>query len=249
MQNEAMAMASKPCLAIIPARGGSKGLPGKNIRPLAGLPLIVHALRCAQSVQSIAKTIVSTDSQEIADVVRAHGGEVPFLRPAELAQDNTPTLPVLRHALEHMESVNFSRFESVLLLEPTSPGRLPEDIDAAFALLDRNPAADGVIDCSQPDWNPFYVGVIEKAGFLAPAFPEMDKFTRRQDVPEFLRINGLVYLWRSDFIRTTQDRWLSGHHVPLLVPEERAISIDTESEFQMAELKIDQGVLNLPWLK
>ncbi|MEO6775187.1 MAG: acylneuraminate cytidylyltransferase family protein, partial [Kofleriaceae bacterium] len=91
------------CLAIIPARGGSKGLPGKNIRPLAGLPLLVHALECARAAGSVlARTIVSTDSEEIADVARRAGGDVPFLRPAELAGDRVPTMPVLVHALDEL---------------------------------------------------------------------------------------------------------------------------------------------------
>ena len=146
-----------PCLAIIPARGGSKGLPGKNIRPLCGLPLIAHSISCAKLVPRIARTIVSTDSEEIADVARMHGGDVPFLRPAELAGDNTPTMPVLVHALGELERRDGRVYNSVLLLEPTSPGRLPEDLDAAFRVLDADPAADGAVGCSQPSFSPLKV--------------------------------------------------------------------------------------------
>src|SRR5262249_42221360 len=101
-----------PCLAIVPARGGSKGLPGKNIRMLAGLPLIAHALACARMVPRIRRTIVSTDSEEIAEVARAHGGEVPFLRPPELAQDTSPMMPVLAHALDEVERGEGQRYGS-----------------------------------------------------------------------------------------------------------------------------------------
>src|SRR5262249_24850855 len=159
-----------PCLAVIPARGGSKGLPRKNIRPLAGLPLLVHSIRCASMVPRLASTVVSTDSEEIATVAKAAGARVPFIRPAALAQDDTPTMPVLKHALLHIEETDGREFRSVLLLESTSPGRLPEDIAVAFSLLADDPQADGVVACSAPSFNPFYVGVVERAGYLSPAF-------------------------------------------------------------------------------
>src|SRR5690348_11806624 len=137
-------MSLDPCLAVIPARGGSKGLPRKNIRPLAGLPLLVHSLRCTARVPRIARTIVSTDDAEIAEVARAHGGDVPFIRPAELARDDTPMLPVLKHALLEVERLEGRTYGSLLLVDPTSPGRLPGDIDSAFAILDADASADGV---------------------------------------------------------------------------------------------------------
>src|SRR5271154_2273993 len=118
-------MSIQPVLAVIPGRGGSKGLPGKNIRPLAGLPLICHSIRLSKLCVEIAKCIVSTDSEEIAAVARECGAEVPFLRPAELARDDTPMGPVLRHALTEMESRQRCRYGSVLLLSPASPARLP----------------------------------------------------------------------------------------------------------------------------
>lgn len=236
-----------PCLAVIPARGGSKGLPGKNIRPLAGLPLLVHSLRCAERAQRIARTVVSTDSDEIAAVARAAGGDVPFMRPAELAGDRAPTIPVLVHALDEVEKLEGRKFGSVLLLEPTSPGRLPEDISRAFEILDGDAGADGVVACSRPSWNPFYVGVVERDRYLAPAF-EGAAAARRQDVPPFLRINGALYLWRSEFLRRAPDRWLAGKHLPLEIPEERAFSIDDLYEFQLAELHLAHKLVELPWL-
>jgi len=237
-----------PCLAVIPARGGSKGLPGKNIRPLCGLPLIAHSIECARRVPRIARTIVSTDSEDIAAIARAHGGDVPFLRPAELAQDSTPTLPVLVHALDELERRDGQTYASLLLLEPTSPGRLPEDIDAAFRILDADPAADGAIGCSQPAFNPFYVGVVEQQGYLARAFPGVAA-VRRQDVPPFLRINGTLYLWRTELVRRAQSSWLdAGRYRAVEIPEQRAFSIDDLYEFQQAELAINAGLVRLPWL-
>jgi N-acylneuraminate cytidylyltransferase len=237
-----------PCLAVIPARGGSKGLPGKNIRDLAGLPLIVHSLRCAERVPRLARTIVSTDSEEIADVVRAAGGDVPFMRPPELATDVTPTIPVLVHALDAIERAEGRTFETLLLLEPTSPGRIPDDIGRALAILDADPDADGVIACSQPAFNPFYVGVVERDGYLTPAF-EGHARARRQDVQPFHRINGAVFLWRTSFIRRAPAEWVTaGRHRMLEIPEERAFSIDDAQELALADLMLRNGLVELPWL-
>jgi N-acylneuraminate cytidylyltransferase len=242
-----MASDLDPCLAVIPARGGSKGLPGKNVRPLAGLPLLVHALRCAERVPRIRRTVVSTDSEEIAAVARAGGGEVPFLRPAELAGDRTPTIPVLQHALAELERRDGVRYGSLLLLEPTSPGRLPEDVERAFALLDANPAADGVVACSRPHFNPLYVGVVQKDGYLARAF-DGAAHVRRQDVPDFFRITGALYLWRREFLARTGPVWMEGRHLLLEIPELRAFSIDDAQDFAMAELAVTGGLVKLPWL-
>lgn len=236
------------CLAIIPARGGSKGLPGKNILPLAGLPLLVHSLRCAQIATRITRTIVSTDSEEIAAVARAAGGDVPFLRPSELATDHTPTMPVLVHALETLERSG-ERYDSVLLLEPTSPGRLPDDIDRALELLGSDAEADGVVACSRPSFNPFYVGVVARERYITPAFPSGGAHTRRQDAPDFLRINGALFLWRSEFLRRTPSEWVTaGRHLPLEIPETRAFSIDDADELRLAELMLGSGLVRLPWL-
>jgi N-acylneuraminate cytidylyltransferase len=237
-----------PCLAVIPARGGSKGLPGKNIRDLAGLPLIVHSLRCAERVPRLARTIVSTDSEEIADVVRAAGGDVPFMRPPELATDVTPTIPVLVHALDAIERAEGRTFETLLLLEPTSPGRIPDDIERALAILDEDPDADGVVACSQPAFNPFYVGVVERDGYLTPAF-EGHARARRQDVQPFHRINGAVFLWRTSFIRRAPAEWVkAGRHRMLEIPEQRAFSIVDAQELALADLMLRNGLVELPWL-
>lgn len=236
-----------PCLAVIPARGGSKGLPGKNIRPLAGLPLIVHSIRCAERVPRIRRTVVSTDSAEIAAVAREAGAQVPSLRPAELARDDTPTIPVLQHVLAELERAEGTVYGSVLLLEPTSPARLPEDVERAFALLDADPEADGAVGCSRPHFNPLYVGVVERAGYLAPAF-EGRMHVRRQDAPPFFRINGAVYLWRRAFLARTGPAWLEGRHRLVELPERRAFSIDDADDLAHAELAVGSGLVRLPWL-
>ena len=239
-------MSVHPILAIIPARGGSKGLPGKNIRPLAGLPLIAHSLRLAKLCPEIARCIVSTNDAAIRDVARAHGGDVPFHRPEELARDDTPMTPVLQHALRETEASEGRTYGSVLLLDPTSPGRLPDDVTRAVALLEADPNAQGVMACSIPTFNPFWVGVVEQGAYLAPAFPG-EEYARRQDVPKFLRINGALYLWRRDFIERGAS-WRDVPHRALELPEARAFSIDDLYEFQLAEQLIAAGLVELPWL-
>lgn len=244
-----MTRTARPSLAIIPARGGSKGLPGKNIRDLGGLPLLIHSVRCARLAPVIDRVIVSTDSAEIAEVAGKHGAAVPFMRPPELARDDTPMMPVLAHALTEMERIDGRRYETVVLLDPTSPGRLPEDIDKAFALLDEAPDADGAVACSEPHFNPIWVGVFDRGGYLAPAFPDSAELSRRQDVPRFLRINGALYVWRSDFVRAAPINWRLGRNRVLEIPEARAFSIDNRFEFDLVEALLQRDMLEFPWLK
>jgi len=234
------------CLTIVPARGGSKGLPGKNIRPLAGLPLLVHSLRCAALAPSVTRTIVSTDSEEIAEVARAHGADVPFLRPAELATDAAAMMPVLEHAVRVIEQEEGSAYDSVLLLEPTSPARLPEDIERSLELLAADPEADSVIAVSQPTFNPFWVGVVRDGRYLRAAVPELANFARRQDVPEFLRINGALDLYRR---ATVEPDGPHDRRVPLEIPESRAFSIDEAWEFSVLEALLEAGIVRFPWLE
>ncbi len=241
----------KPILCVIPARGGSKGLPGKNIRPLAGLPLIAHSIRCAQSCCELSRIIVSTDSPEIAEVAKVHGAAVPFLRPAELATDTAPMMGVLRHALQTMEALDKTRFESVLLLDPTSPGRHPSDIAEAAKKLHATADADAVIGVSQPEFNPYWHCMVEEQGYLAPLIAGASRFTRRQAVPAVYRINASLYLWRREFLLAERsDRWIeTGKLVALEIPEARAIHIDDIDEFKRADVMVSAGLVRFPWLE
>jgi CMP-N,N'-diacetyllegionaminic acid synthase len=234
-------------LALIPARGGSKGLPGKNIRPLAGLPLIEHSLRLARLCPEVARTVVSTDSEQIAAVARAAGGEV-LERPAELAADETPMHPVLRHALEVLDR-DGSEYELLLLLDPTSPGRLPEDVVAAHRLLASAPAGDGVVSVSEPPFNPIWHAVVERDGYLEPLIPDARTYGRRQDLPRVLRINAALYLFRGSFVRRESETWMKGRHLALEIPEERAFHIDSAADFRRAEVALAAGLVELPWLR
>lgn len=238
-------------LAVIPARGGSKGLPGKNVRTLAGLPLIAHSIALARLCPDIRRAIVSTDSPEIADVARAFGGDVPFLRPAALAQDDTPMWPVVQHALravEEEEADGSSRFDYVVLLDPTSPGRLPEHVAGARQRLAAVPDADGIVGVSRPDFNPLWHCVVERDGWMSDLVPGASAYVRRQDVPAVYRINATLYVWRADFVRRATDWRRDGRHLIYEVPEVHAIHIDDGDEFARAEVAIREGLVRLPWL-
>jgi CMP-N-acetylneuraminic acid synthetase len=243
-------LSTGPVLAVIPARGGSKGLPGKNIRPFAGLPLIAHSILLARLCPEIDRCIVSTDNEEIANVAREQGGDVPFLRPAELALDTTPTWPVLQHALCEMEKLEGRRFESLLLLDPTSPGRLPADVTQSLAMLESDPRAVGVVAVSEPHFNPRWTCVEAREGYMVQSFPQTQTYIRRQDVPRTFRINALLYLWRREHILLESEHGMyTKPHLMLPVPEDRAVHIDEISDFQIAELMVREGLVNFPWLK
>lgn len=241
-------MSIHPVLAVIPARGGSKGLPGKNIRPLAAIPLIGHSIRCAKMTPEIDRIIVSTDSEEIAAVARGEGAEVPFTRPAELAGDTTAMWPVMRHALEHMEAIDGAPYGSLLLLDPTSPGRRPGDIRKALQLLEADPSCDGVIGVSEPEFNPYWHCVIDDNGYMRDLISGAERFSRRQDVPKVYRINATLYLWRRDFV-ISADNWRTGRLKMLEVPESRAFHIDEIEQFELTEVRLERKMVELPWLK
>lgn len=235
-------------LAVVPAREGSKGLPDKNVRPLSGMPLLVHSLRTAEQCTAVQRCVVSTDSERIAEIARAYGGDVPFLRPAELATDTAPTMLALRHALETVEAEEGRSYDAVLLLEPTSPVRDPDHLSAAIDRLVTSPALDGVVSVSEPAFKPSWVGVREAAdGVVERYYEEGRGVTRRQDAPRFLRINGNFYVWRSEFVRRSEGPWLDeGHHGMIEIHESLAFSIDDEFEFTVIEALQTAGVITLP---
>lgn len=239
-------------LAVVPARGGSKGLPGKNTRPLAGLPLIGHSLRAAGLISAVTRCVVSTDSPEIAEVARSLGGDVPFLRPPELAADDTPMAPVLRHALAEVEAEEGTPYDLLVLLDPTSPAREPGDVDDAVARLQARPDWDGVISVSAPVFHPVWVGVRPAADDPERAeryFADGTGVTRRQELGRYLRINGNFYVWRAEFVRRMQTSWFDeGRHGFVEISESRAFAIDYRYEFDLVAALLAQGFLRFPWL-
>jgi len=240
--------ASESVLAVLPARGGSKGLPGKNIRPLAGIPLIGHSILMARSCTEIDRVVISTDSLEIAEVAQRFGGDVPFMRPEELAQDDTPIWPVLGHALRTVEETERRSYDYLLLLDPTSPGRLPKDIAGALSRLAAARDADGIVGVSQPPFNPMWTCVVENDGWMMDLVADGGRYTRRQDVPTVYRINATLYIWRTEYVRSNARSWRDGRHLLYEVPEVRSVHIDSSEDFAHAELLLQTGMVQFPWV-
>lgn len=227
-----------PVLAIIPARGGSKGVPGKNVRRLAGRPLVEYAARAARESGVIDRIIVSTDSPEIAELACAAGIEVPFMRPAALAEDDTPMLPVLRHALDELAADGWIP-EIIVLLQPTSPLRRPEHIRDAVRML-RQTGADSVVSVVEVPrhLSPDYLMRIED-GVLRPFLPDGARVTRRQDARPAYSRDGTVYAFR----RTTLERFGSIYGEdcrPLWLDPADSLSIDSPADWAEAERILDR---------
>ncbi len=223
-------------LAIVPARSGSKGVPGKNVRPLAGRTLLDYVARAAQESGCIDRIVLSTDAPEIAEAGRRAGLEVPFMRPAELAQDDTAMLPVIQHALRHLAQDGYVP-DTIVLLQPTSPLRRGTHIADALRAL-RETGADSAVTVVQvpPHLSPDYVMRIDGAT-LRPFLPDGLQVTRRQDArPAYYR-DGTVYA----FTRATLERFgnIYGERcAPVLVAADESLSIDTPDDWAAAERRL-----------
>jgi CMP-N,N'-diacetyllegionaminic acid synthase len=219
-------------LAVIPARGGSKGVPRKNLKALGGLPLIAWTIRAAAAAKGLSRVIVSTDDAEIATVSREHGAEVPFMRPADLATDSAKSIPVIQHALKAAETGD-KPFDAVLMLQPTTPFRTAADIDAAVERLDQT-GADSVISVIDVGgYHPARMKYLEEDRLVDPPFCEAYENQPRQELRTMYLRNGAIYLTRRDILL---DGSFKGRDCRALVmPEERSTNIDTLNDFQLAE--------------
>lgn len=229
-------------LALIPARGGSKGIPKKNIRPLAGKPLINYTIEAALQSRYQIRVVVSTDDEEIAKIARAAGAEVPFLRPAELAQDETPTFPVVQHALQWLEQHEAYQPKLVVLLQPTSPLRRPEHIDRALELI-LSSEADSVVSLCEAEHSPYWMKKVDAEGRVSPFISIEEEYTRRQDLPKVYRLNGAIFVTRSEVIMR-KNRLLGDDTRAYIMEQDDSIDIDTELDFKLAELLIKERWYN-----
>jgi CMP-N-acetylneuraminic acid synthetase len=220
-------------LGVVPARGGSKGIPGKNLRAIAGRPLLAYTADAARGSRRLTRTIVSTDDAAIGDAARALGLEVPFMRPADLALDTTPMLPVLQHAARAMRDAGFAA-EAVVLLQPTSPLRRAEHIDRAVDLLEAT-GADSVVSVVEVphQFNPVSVMRLEN-GRLAP-FLDGPLVARRQDKPRVFARNGpAVLAVRSAVLERGS---LYGDDCrPLLMADEESVDLDSPADVARLEV-------------
>jgi len=221
-------------LGVIPARGGSKGLRRKNLRTLAGKPLVAHAIEAARASRCLSRAIVSTDDEEIAAVARAWGGDVPFLRPARLGGDDVAQIDVVRHAVFAVEAESGARVDVVVLLQPTAPLRTADDIDATVALLLES-GADAAFTVSEPlHDNPHVAYTLDEGGRAHPLHPTGVAATRRQVLPRTYVRNGAVYAARRETI-IGKHSFYGDDARAHVIPPERAINIDSELHLALAE--------------
>ena len=220
-------------LAIIPARGGSKGIPRKNIKPLMGKPLIGWSIDVAKQASCIDRVIVSTEDQEIASVARELGADVPFMRPAELAADETPSIAPVLHVIEQL-----SEFDWVLLLQPTSPLRSAEDIDGIWQFCqDRNsPSAVAVTEVGK---HPYWMYQSDAEHRLQPFIKGRPDVTRRQDLPSAYVLNGAFYLARIEWL-LKQGGFVGPETLGYVMPPERSVDLDTPQDWRWVEFLIEQ---------
>lgn len=209
-------------LAVIPARGGSKGVPRKNVRLLGGKPLIAWTIDAARESGTIDRIIISTDDREIAATAVAWGGEVPFMRPAELARDDAPGDAPFRHAAGQMPG-----FDIAVLLQPTSPLRNAADIDGCVALAVKTgrPVASVTESSKHPAWMFTLEG-----GVMSPVVPDLAQATRRQDLPPVYALNGAVYVMKMSNLGEGQPL-VSSDTAAYVMPPERSVDVDAEIDF------------------
>ncbi|ACD97105.1 acylneuraminate cytidylyltransferase family protein [Trichlorobacter lovleyi] len=232
-----MDMTHKKCgvLGLIPARGGSKRLPRKNLLTLVGQPLISYTIQAGLQANCIDELMVSTDDHEIAQVALAWGARVPFMRPCELARDDTSTFEVVRHALDYYKEVEGKLFEYVALLQPTSPLRSGEDIDNAMVFL-RKKNADSVISVSELDHSPLWCNTLPDDLSMRTFLREDVKYKRSQELETYYRLNGAIYLCRTVQLLKEQTFFLKDHVYAHVMAREKSIDIDTSLELKLCEI-------------
>jgi CMP-N,N'-diacetyllegionaminic acid synthase len=227
-------------LALVPARGGSKGLPRKNLLPFAGRPLIAWTIESALGSALVDRTVVTTDDEEIAAVSRQAGADVPFLRPAGLALDTSPSIDAVLHALDWIEANDGQVFDYLALLEPTSPLRAPDDLDRAVRLLAHNhDSADAVVSVGEIHMeHPSIAKRVDEAGFVAPYLPDAATVTRRQDLGAALFPYGVVYLAKVDVLRDVRT-FYPRRTLPLPIARWQGYEIDDAYDLVCAEAVLD----------
>jgi CMP-N,N'-diacetyllegionaminic acid synthase len=220
-------------LAIIPARGGSRGVPRKNIQMVAGRPLIAWTIDAARSASVVTRIVVSTDSDEIADVARRSGAEVPLMRPRELAEDDTPGIAPVLHTVEWLRHHECYEPLHVVVLQPTSPLRSAADIDAAMALRTRRDAAAVVSVCPTPH-HPAWTKSIDAEGYLTNLGGSDDTTPRQQLAPAYV-LNGAIYLIRRDVLLERRSLY-ADRTCAYVMPIERSLDIDSPWDLHIADL-------------
>jgi CMP-N-acetylneuraminic acid synthetase len=220
-------------LGVTPARGGSKGIPRKNLAVVAGKPLIGHTIEVALAISEIDLFIVSTDDEEIAAVAKSFGVDVPFMRPSCLAADSAAMLPVLKHALLEVEKTSQDKVDTLVLLDPTAPLRTAEDIKGAIHLY-RNSDCDAVISASPSLKNPYFNMLRARGDYCELVIPHDPPITRRQDAPEVFDMNTVVAVFSRDSVLDSEQRVPKRTKI-FEVPRRRALDLDSPEDLHLLE--------------
>lgn len=220
-------------IAIIPARGGSKGIPKKNIKMLSGQPLIYYTIKAAQESKYISKIIVSTDSLEIAEAAKALGGQVPFLRPSELAEDTSKAIDVYLYTVEKLNALNEEIIDFAVLL-PTSPLRTAEDVDKAIEIFYKNNAKT-VVSVVEAEHPPAWYKRINDEGILEDYFSAGDNGVNRQEAEKTYLPNGAIYIFNYDSLKTNYNYYNDATY-PYIMSREKSVDIDSPLDFRIAEM-------------
>ena len=220
-------------VCVIPARAGSKGVPGKNVRLLGGKPLIAHSIGHAKQSRYIDRIVVSTDGPQIVAAAREAGAEVPFMRPDTLAGDGVGTIDVLLHAVRWLEEEDSYPFDLLVLLHATAPLRTPQDVDECIDLLIAE-KADSVFSVVEAHSNPYF-NMVELDERGIPHLAKEGSFLSRQDSPPVYALNSSVYVWPRDTLVESRGVILPNSRV-YVMPRERSVDIDEELDFRIAEM-------------
>ena len=223
----------KKVIAIIPARGGSKGIPKKNIRLLAGKPLIAWTIEAALGTNELNRVIVSTDDKNIVHIAKKWGAEVPFIRPENLASDIATSFSVVKHTIDWLEKEEDISPEYVMLLQPTSPLRTTEDIRGVIHLMQKHNAVSVVSVCEAIN-HPYLIKKICDDGTLENFIKKTPKFSRRQELPQAFVLNGALYLHKWETLNKEKN-FIPPGTLAYIMPQERSIDIDTPWDFFLAE--------------
>ena len=229
-------------IAIIPARGGSKGLPGKNILPFCGKPLIAWTIETALECKALDRVIVSTDSEEIAGVARTYGAEVPGLRPAELALDTSSSIDVFIYLWKKLTDDSYANSTPFIILQPTAPLRNPNDIKEALKIFHEK-QADSVISVSEATHPPVWAKKIDSKGILKDYFETSESLLNRQQIPAAYMPNGAIFILKKELVLKNRN-YYSDKTYPYLMPFERSFDIDNIWDFRIAEFIMNSQLNN-----
>lgn len=237
-------------LFIITARGGSKGVPRKNIKMLGRLPLIAYKIIAAQKCRYDSRIIVSTDDEEIAEVSKKYGAEVPFMRPNELATDSASSMDVILHAMNWISENSKEKFDYVCLLEPSSPFASYKDLDGALQLIEES-NADTLLGMKEVDVTKGFIHSLDKNGKLSEFYYAIKdlKSIRRQDQKKEYTMNGCMYIAKWDYFMRNK-MFHSENSEPYIMSEESSIEIDTMLDYEVACQVVEKGLIDMSlWLE